>query len=132
MLRRLLLALGFCAVAALPCAAQEAARWRVTLISSTVLWDVALVGLQEDLLLIRQNDSTSAVPLREVTELRRVPPEDEPLADAPRPRFGGGQEQPTLYQFPAWDLAQKRRIIEQILRDQGIGDQPAVVGTPPR
>ena len=130
MLRRVLLTLGFSAIMAVPCAAQEA-RWRITLVSATVLWDVALVGLEEDLLLVRQNDSTSAVPLREITELRRVPSEEEPTLAA-RPRIGDGQDQRLLYQFPVWDLAQKRRTIEQILREQGAVDQPAPVATPPR
>lgn len=131
MSRKVLLMLGFSAiVVAVPCAAQEA-RWRITLASATVLWDVALVGLQEDRLVVRQNDSTRAVPLREITELRRVPSEEEAI-DAAGPRIGGRQNQSELYQFPVWDLAQKRRIVEQILRGKGVVDQPTRIATPPR
>jgi hypothetical protein len=55
-----------------PCAAQD--RWQLTLRSDTVLWDLQLVGLSGDTLVVRQTDSgaTLRLPLMQVDELRLV------------------------------------------------------------
>jgi hypothetical protein len=55
-----------------PSAAQD--RWQLTLHSDTVLWDLALVGLSGDSLIVRQTDSgaTLHLPLMQIDELRLV------------------------------------------------------------
>jgi hypothetical protein len=55
-----------------PSPAQD--RWQLTLRSDTVLWDLQLVGLSGDTLVVRQTDSgaTLRLPLMQIDELRLV------------------------------------------------------------
>src|SRR2546430_14873293 len=57
-------------VAARPGVAQD--RWQLTLNSGTTLWDLRLVGLAGDTLVVRHADSTYAFPLAQVDEIRLV------------------------------------------------------------
>lgn len=69
---RLALLLLPLALRAVPAAAQD--RWQLTLHSDTVLWDLELVGLSGDSLVVRQTDSgaTLRLPLMQIDELRLV------------------------------------------------------------
>lgn len=60
----------FWSLLALPCTAQE--RWQLTLASGQYHWDLRLVRLDGEALVVRHADTTIAVPVREITELRRV------------------------------------------------------------
>ena len=57
---------------AVPSAAQD--RWQLTLHSDTVLWDLELVGVSGDSLVVRQTDTeaTLRLPLMQIDELRLV------------------------------------------------------------
>lgn len=57
---------------AVPAAAQD--RWQLTLHSDTVLWDLELVGVSGDSLVVRQTDTkaTLRLPLMQIDELRLV------------------------------------------------------------
>lgn len=69
---RLVLPLLLLAFLAVPAAAQD--RWQLTLHSDTVLWDLELVGLSGDSLVVRQTDTgtTLRLPLMQIDELRLV------------------------------------------------------------
>ncbi len=108
---RLLLTLGLGMAMAAPCLAQQPERWRITLANSVILWNVSLVSLASDSLIVRHADTTAKVAVRHITELRLVRSSDEAAGpDAPVDQ---------VYQLPVWDIAQKRRVIQQILREGG-------------
>ena len=69
---RLPLPLLLLALQAVPAAAQD--RWQLTLHSDTVLWDLELVGVSGDSLVVRQTDTgaTLRLPLMQIDELRLV------------------------------------------------------------
>ncbi|HET7296732.1 MAG TPA: hypothetical protein VFI66_06290 [Gemmatimonadales bacterium] len=69
---RLALPLLLLALRAVPAAAQD--RWQLTLHSDSVLWDLELVGLSGDSLVVRQTDTgaTLRLPLMQIDELRLV------------------------------------------------------------
>src|SRR5436305_15046831 len=64
------LALWLGVLAALPCAAQD--RCQVTLNSGKTFWDLGLVKLAGDTLVVRHGDSTYAFSLVELDEVRLV------------------------------------------------------------
>lgn len=55
---------------AVPSAAQD--RWQLSLNNDRYLWDLQLVRLDRATLVVRQSDTTIAVPVRDITELRLV------------------------------------------------------------
>src|SRR5256886_15990954 len=87
-------------VAARPGVAQD--RWQLTLNSGTTLWDLRLVGLAGDTLVVRHADSTYAFPLAQVDEIRLVQKSTRhitPYAGRYGGSFGGGRaegQRPTV------------------------------------
>jgi hypothetical protein len=63
----LLLALAL----ARPLAAQDE-RWQVTLDGERYVWDIRLVRLDGDSLIVRQSDSLVHVPVAQITEVRLI------------------------------------------------------------
>ena len=119
----LTLCLGlFCAAPVAPaapavtCAAQE--RWQVTLNSGTILWDLRLVKLSGDTLVVRHADSTYAFPLTDLNELRLVQ-KSERRQTAEAGRYGGvlGGADDEIYRLTLQDLAERRQIVQQIFQD---------------
>src|SRR5206468_4157026 len=80
------LALWLGVLAALPCAAQD--RWQVTLNSGKTFWDLGLVKLAGDTLVVRHGDSTYAFSLVELDEVRLVQKSTRHITPEPR-RYGG-------------------------------------------
>jgi hypothetical protein len=70
-----LLALG-----AAPLAAQED-RWQVTLDSQEYVWDIRLVRLDGDSLVVRQADTLRAVPVDRISEIRLIRKSEVQLGD---------------------------------------------------
>ena len=76
-----------------------------------ILWKVGLVSPASDSLIVRHADTTASVAVRDITELRLVRSSGEAARrDAPVDQ---------IYQLPVWDVAQKRRVIQQIFRERG-------------
>ena len=110
---RLFLTLGLGVAMASPCTAQQPERWQITLANSVMLWNVALLRLAADSLIVRHADTTASVAVRDITELRLARASD----DAP-----GAPSGEQVYQLPVWDVDQKRRMIQQILRGRGAAE----------
>ena len=107
--------------ATIPCAAQD--RWQLTLHSDTVLWDLELVGLRGDTLLVHQTDSgaTLRVPLMQIDELRLIAKAEkranEPDARAiERGLMGTGDP---VFRLTLRDRAERVEIVRQILASRG-------------
>ena len=125
MVGRVLLTLCLTAALTAPCKAQESDHWQISLQSGVILRDVRLVALNGDTLQIRRGDSTGTVPLAQLSELRRVPSASSPdTMIERRPRGMTLPERDELYQFVAYDLSEKRRIVEQILSGRSPNAQP--------
>jgi hypothetical protein len=58
---------------AVPVAPPAEPRWQVTLDSSEYVWDVRLVKLERDTLIVRRQDSLIGAPVSHITELRLLP-----------------------------------------------------------
>ena len=100
-----------------PGAAQD--RWQLTLHSDTVLWDLELVELRGDTLLVRHTDdgATLRVPLMQIDELRLIA-KAEKRANEPDARaiehglMGTGDP---VFRLTLRDRAERIEIVKQIL-----------------
>ncbi len=114
----ILLALALCAT---PSAAQE--RWQLTLHSDTVLWDLELVGLSGDSLVVRQTDNgaTLRVPLMQIDELRliakAVKRANERDARAVENALMGSGD--LVFQLTLRDRAERAQLVREILARRG-------------
>ena len=104
----------------MPCAAQRARgdRWQATLNNGTTLWDLRLVKLAGDTLVVRNTDSTYALPITQLDELRLVQKSERSLAQE-QGRFAGvlngGDDVP--YRLTLYELAERRQILRQVFQD---------------
>src|SRR2546425_13334588 len=96
-------------------AAQD--RWQLTLNSGKTVWDLRLVKLAGDTLVVRPDDSTDALPLTQFDELRLVKKATRHITPEAG-RYGGGLggaddegDRLTLY-----TPAERRDIGQQILK----------------
>lgn len=116
----LVLAITLAALEARPVAAQSTPpavdRWQVTLDDDRYIWDVRLVGLSGDTLIVRQADTVVRAPVARIHELRmfqktelRVGDEHESAIRA----LTGGYD--TVYDLALLEPAARRRAIEDIL-----------------
>ena len=64
-----------------PLAAQQDDRWQITLDQDRYVWDVRLVRLDGDSLVVRQADSSLRVPVERITELRLIRKSEMRLGD---------------------------------------------------
>ena len=112
---------GLAAVAALtlacPLAAQQDERWQVTLDGEQYVWDIRLVRLDGDSLVVRQADSLVGVSVAHITEIRlirksEVRSEGDGVA-AMNALVGADDE---IYDLTSLDLAERRRSIQKILQ----------------
>jgi hypothetical protein len=101
-----------------PCAAQQ--RWQLTRTSGDYLWDLQLVKLEGTSLVVRQADSSFAVPVSQITELRRVGKAMKRMGDGGRGVFAGlmGADD-EVYQLTLDTVAERVIAIREILRRHG-------------
>ncbi len=97
--------------------AAQADRWQVTEGTDTYIWDVQLVRLDGDTLVVAQADSLVRVPLDHIAELRlirktemRAGAED---ADETMSALTGGDDE--IYDLSTLELADRLRMIQKIL-----------------
>jgi hypothetical protein len=103
-----------------PLAAQSDARssdrWQLTLDDAQYVWDVRLVELSGDTLVVRQADSLVRAPLARITEMRRIRKtvmrSDDQQESAFQALTGGDDE---VYDLALLDLPGRRRALEGIL-----------------
>ncbi|HEU5261343.1 MAG TPA: hypothetical protein VFU41_07960 [Gemmatimonadales bacterium] len=105
---------------AAPCAAQDQRgdRWQLTLNSGEILWDLRLVKLAGDTLVVRNDDSTYTFPIAQLDELRLVRKAERSLT-AETERFAGvlngGDD--VAYRLTLYDLAERRQVLRQVFQD---------------
>jgi hypothetical protein len=89
----------------------------MTLTDGSYVWELRLVRLSGDTLVVAHGDTLRAVPLARVDELRLVQGTVKTLRKADPGGFGGlsgaGDE---VYRLTLDTVAEKRRVIEEIFR----------------
>src|SRR2546429_7400363 len=99
-------------VAARPGVAQD--RWQLTLNSGTTLWDLRLVGLAGDTLVVRHADSTYAFPLAQVDEIRLVQKSTRHITpEAGRHRGGVGRGDDEVHRLTLYSVPERRAHVQQ-------------------
>ena len=93
--------------------------WQITLKDGTIVWNLRLEALRRDTLVFRQDKQTRRYPLKRVDEMRLVRAgkrEIAPVADGARYDGAANGTSDLVYQLTLLDLAERRRVVEQILR----------------
>ena len=100
-----------------PLAAQDD-RWQVTLDGDHYVWDIRLVRLDGDSLVVRQSDSLVRVPVAHISEIRLIRKSDVEItgggatAGAMSALVGGDDE---VYDLTPLEFADRLRTIRKIL-----------------
>jgi hypothetical protein len=99
---------------ATPLAAQQDDRWQIRLDQDRYVWDVRLVRLDGDSLVVTQADSSLSLPVGRITELRLVRRSEMRVGEG-APAIGaltGGDDE--VYDFTPLDFAARMRAIQKI------------------
>jgi hypothetical protein len=100
-----------------PMAAQDD-RWQVTLDGDRYVWDIRLVRLDGDSLIVRQSDSLVRVPVAHINEIRLIRKSEVQItgggatAGAMNALIGGDDE---VYDLTPLEFADRLRTIQKIL-----------------
>ena len=99
-----------------PLAAQDD-RWQVTLDNEQYVWDIRLVKLEGDSLVVRQSDTLRRVPVAQIKELRLIRKSEVDLGDggaagAMNALVGGDDE---VYDMTPLDFADRLRTVQKML-----------------
>ena len=118
MMRLLFAALLLLPALARPLPAQDD-RWQITLDDERYVWDIRLVRLDGDSLVVRQSDSLVRVPLAHMDEIRlirksRVEVTGGPATAGAMGALMGADDE--IHDLTPLALADRRRTIEEILR----------------
>lgn len=108
---------GLALLCAAPLHGQEEDRWQATLNDGKILWELRLVCLRNDTLVLRGGDSTYTLPITQLDELRLVQ-KSERRATAEVNRYGGvlGGADDEVYRLTLYTLEERRRIVEQLFQ----------------
>lgn len=93
-------------------------RWQVTLDDERYVWDIRLVRLAGDSLIVRQSDSLVAVPVAHINEIRLIRKSEMSIggaattAGAMSALVGGDDE---IYDLTPLEFADRLRTIQKIL-----------------
>ncbi|HYC32215.1 MAG TPA: hypothetical protein VEB59_07985 [Gemmatimonadales bacterium] len=103
------------ALAAAPLAAQQE-RWQVTLDNQEYVWDIRLVRLNGDSLIVRQSDSMRAIPVERISEIRLIQKSEVQLGagatgGAMNALMGGDDE---IYDLTPLEFADRIKAIQKI------------------
>jgi hypothetical protein len=115
---RALVVAGWALLGAAGAAAQQDDRWQVTLNGGSIIWELHLVGLRSDTLVLRGGDSTYRFPIGQVDELRLVQKSVRHQTGQPN-RYAGvlGGMDDEVYRLTLYGVTERRAIIEQIFKD---------------
>ena len=116
---------GIVLLVAAPVAAQHDDRWQMTLNDGRILWDLHLVRFRGDTLAVQQGDSTFRFPITQIDELRLVRKAERRQTNEPN-RYGGvlGGADDEAFRLTLYDLAERRQILAQILKDHPPAPSP--------
>lgn len=96
--------------------AAQADRWQVALGNDQYVWDVQLLRLDGDSLVVKQSDSLLRVPVDRITEIRLIRKTEVELgagaAGAMSALTGGDDE---IYDLSPLEFAERLRTIQKIL-----------------
>ena len=103
---------------AAPAAAQQDDRWQVALNDGRIIWELRLVRLRGDTLVVRDADSTYRFPIGHVDELRLVRKSERRQTAEPN-RYGGvlGGADDAVYRLTLYSVSERRQLLEQVLKD---------------
>jgi len=92
-------------------------RWQITLANDQYVWDIRLVRLDGDSLVVRQSDSLVRVPVGQINELRLIRKSEVQLgagatAGAMSALVGGDDE---VYDLTPLEFADRLRTVQKIL-----------------
>jgi hypothetical protein len=92
-------------------------RWQITLDNDQYVWDIRLVRLDGDSLVVRQSDSLVNVPVAQIRELRLIRKSEVQLgagatAGAMSALVGGDDE---VYDLTPLEYADRLRTVQKIL-----------------
>ena len=115
--------LASCLVSTTPVWAQEAAplpeRWQLTFEDRSYVWDVRLVRLVGDTLVVRSRDSLIPTSVVALTELRLLPETILKVGDGHRSGIGAlGDNNVRVVDMAALSVAERRKILATILSHQ--------------
>lgn len=97
-------------------------RWQVTLNDQSYLWDVRLVRLAGDTLVVKSPDGLQDAPVARITELRLLPETVLQVQDGHRSAIGAlGDDNVRVVDFVPLSMADRRAAIERILALQAAG-----------
>lgn len=115
MKRILAAALSLACLGSAPLAAQERERWQIRLDQDQYVWDVRLLRLEGESLLVRQADSIVMVPVGRISEVRLLRKTEMQLGDgaAAMSALSGGDDE--VYDLSPLDFAERLRAIQKIL-----------------
>lgn len=118
MVRQKLGALLLVPLLAAPLAAQQNDRWQVALDDGGYVWDIRLVRLDGDTLIVSRSDSLIPVPLAHATEIRlirksRVDLTGGPATAGAMSALVGGDDE--IYDLMPLDLADRREAVRKLL-----------------
>lgn len=107
------------ALASLPAdsAAQADDRWQIALGEGEYVWDVRLVRLAGDSLIVRQSDSSVSVPIGRISEIRLIRKSEMQMGEgataAAMSALTGADDE--VYDLTPLDFAERLRAIQKIL-----------------
>ncbi len=95
---------------------QEQERWQVTLGGDQYVWDIRLVKLDGETLVVRQSDSLRRLPVADITEVRLIRKTKVEIGGAAgggamSALMGGDDE---VYDLTPLDFAERLRTIQKI------------------
>jgi hypothetical protein len=99
-------------------AQQEQERWQVTLKGDQYVWDIRLVKLDGETLIVRQSDSLLDLPVADITEVRLIRKTKVEIGGA----AGGGAmsaltgSDDEVYDLTPMDFAERLRTIQKIFQ----------------
>ena len=107
-------AVSLAALGATPLAAQQDDRWQITLDQDRYVWDVRLLRLDGDSLVVRQADSSLSVPVERITEIRLIRKSELRLGDGARAMSALTGSDDEIYHLAPLDFAERLRAIQKI------------------
>jgi hypothetical protein len=107
-------AVSLAALGATPIAAQEDDRWQVTLDQDRYVWDVRLVRLDGDSLVVRQADSSLSLPVERISEIRLIRKSEMRLGDDAAVMSALTGRDDEVYDFTPLEFAERVRAIQKL------------------
>jgi hypothetical protein len=104
-------------------AQQDQERWQVTLGGDQYVWDIRLVKLDGESLVVRQSDSLRRLPVADITEIRLIRKTKVEIGGAAgggamSALMGGDDE---VYDLTSLDFAERLRTIQKIFLTHPVG-----------